>query len=142
VANIILKLAKGILYGKGVHLGTLDGYERLIAAIYGTADRVPVILQPYLYAMYLKGLSSQRFFREPIPFIHASYNTARYFGVDAFSPVFDFYNIEAEALGQSLTWDEQREPAVNSYDFLIKEKKDLNISLIRSLLQPLRRFSE
>ena len=126
MSNVLLKISKGILYGKGIHLGSLDGYERLIAAIYGTPDRVPVILQPYLYAMHLNGLSSQSFFREPVPFIHASYNTAQYFGVDTFSPVFDFYNIEAEALGQSLTWDEQREPAVNSNNFLIKERKDLN----------------
>lgn len=126
MASIILKLTKGILYGKGIKLGALDDYERLIAAIYGKPDRVPVLIQPYLYAMSLNGLSCKRFFCEPVPFIHASWNMARYFGADAFSPVFDFYNIEAEALGQSLAWDEQREPAVNTHDPLIKEKKDLN----------------
>jgi len=125
VANVMWKLTKGILYGKGIKLGSLDGYERLIAAIYGTPDRVPVLLQPYLYAMRLNGLSGRKFFSEPVPFINASYNTVRYFGVDSWSPVFDFYNIEAEALGQRLGWDEQREPFVDTHDPLIKEKKDL-----------------
>ena len=123
--QVIFKLFKGILYAKGIKLGTLDGYERLVAAIFGTPDRVPVLLQPYIYAMHLHGLSSQKFFREPIPFIHASYNTVRYFGVDAWSPVFDFYNIEAEALGQQFIWGVQMEPAVNKGNFLIKEKGDL-----------------
>jgi hypothetical protein len=126
MAHVMWKLTKGILYGKGLRLGALDGYERLIAAIYGTPDRVPVLLQPYLYAMRLNGLSIKRFFSEPIPFIHASCNTVRYFGVDAWSPVFDFYNIEAEALGQNLRWVEDREPTVNTHDPLIKEKRDLD----------------
>jgi len=120
------KLAKGIIYGKGIRLGTLDGYERLIAAIYGTPDRVPVLLQPYLYAMRLNGLSGRKFFSEPGPFINASYNTVKYFGVDSWSPVFDFYNIEAEALGQKLIWSEDKEPFVDTHDPLIKEKKDLS----------------
>ncbi|MDD5711638.1 MAG: uroporphyrinogen decarboxylase family protein [Smithellaceae bacterium] len=123
--HVIFKLAKGLLYAHGLHLGKLDGYERLIASIYGRPDRVSILLQPYLYAMHLHGLSSQEFFRNPDAFIHASYNTVKYFGIDAWSPVFDFYNIEAEALGQSFKWDESREPFVDSSNYLIKDKKDL-----------------
>lgn len=125
MANIMWKLAKGILYGKGLKLGTLDGYERLLAAIYGTPDRVPVLLQPYLYAMHLSGLSGRKFFSEPGPFINASFNAVKYFGVDSWSPVFDFYNIEAEALGQRLIWSDEKEPFVDTHDPLIKDKKDL-----------------
>ncbi len=120
-----LKLAKAISFSKGLRVGTLDGFERLIAGIYGRPDRVPVILQPYIYAMSLHGLSPQRFFREPAPFVHASYNTARYFGADSWTPVFDFYDIEAEALGQEFNWDVQMEPGVNKHNFLIKDRRDL-----------------
>ncbi|MBN1636791.1 MAG: hypothetical protein JW920_09765 [Deltaproteobacteria bacterium] len=123
--NVMLKLLKGIAYSKGVHIGSLDGYERLIASLYGTPDRVPVLIQPYLYAMNLHGLSSEEFFHDPKKFMHASYNMATYFGADSFSPVFDFYNIEAEALGQPYIWQDLDEPSVNKEDFLIKHKKDL-----------------
>jgi uroporphyrinogen decarboxylase len=123
--NVMLKLVKAIMYAKGIHLGALDGFERLIAGIYGKPDRVPVIIQPYIYAMNMNGLSPQKFFREPVPFVHASYNTARYFGADSWSPVFDFYDIEAEALGQEFIWNVQMEPGVNKHNFLIKDKTDL-----------------
>jgi uroporphyrinogen decarboxylase len=120
--HVMLKLAKALLYAKGIHLGELDGYERLIAGIYGRPDCVPVILQPYLYAMHLNGLRSRKFFSEAVPFVHASYNTAMYFGADSWTPVFDFYDIEAEALGQEFIWDVQLEPSVNKHNFLLKEK--------------------
>lgn len=122
---MVAKLTRGFLYSKGVRLGALDGYERLIAGIYGTPDRVPVIVQPYTYAMAMHGLSSQRFFSEPEPFIHASANMARYFGFDFWSPVFDFYNIELEALGQRLIWREGSEPDVDTSHPLVATEEDL-----------------
>ncbi len=123
--HVMLKLAKATLYAKGIRLGALDGFERLIAGLYGRTDSVPVILQPYLYAMRLHGLEPRRFFKEPVPFVHSSYNTATYFGVDSWSPIFDFYDIEAEALGQEFIWDVQLEPSVNKDNFLLKNKSDL-----------------
>ena len=69
--GVVTKLLKGTAYARGVHLGKLDGFERLIAGIYGRPDRVPLILQPYTYAMAMHGLTSDRFFREAAPFINA-----------------------------------------------------------------------
>ncbi len=123
--KVMLKLNKAIAYSRGLRLGGLDGYERLIAGIYGTPDRVPVIAQPYTYAMGMHGLSARTFFSEPKPFIHASSNFARYFGIDFWSPVFDFYNIELEALGQRLIWRDHSEPDVDTSDPLIKGEGDL-----------------
>ena len=111
-----------MLYGYGLKLGGLDGYERLIAGIYGTPDRVPLIVQPYIYAMERAGLPARRFFSEPRAFVHASFNLAKWLGVDSWSPVFDFYNIELEALGQSLIWREKSEPDVDTRDPLIKDR--------------------
>ena len=120
------KLARGVLYAKGLRVGNLDGYERLIAGIYGRPDRVPVLCQPYTYAMGLHGLSASRFFTESRPFVHASYNMAAYFGFDFWSPVFDFYNIELEALGQRMIWRDRSEPDVDSSAPLIREESDLD----------------
>jgi uroporphyrinogen decarboxylase len=122
--GVVGKLLKGMSYAKGARFGSLDGFERLIAAIYGRPDRVPVIVQPYTYAMWLNGLDAG-VFREPEPFINASWNMASYFGVDFWSPVFDFYNIEAEALGQKLIWRESSEPDVDSARPLIAQRSDL-----------------
>jgi uroporphyrinogen-III decarboxylase len=124
--SVTTKLIKGTMYGRGLHLGELDGFERLIAGIYGRPDRVPIILQPYTYAMAMHGLSSKRFFSEPEPFINASRNMAEYFGVDFWSPVFDFYNIELDALGQKLIWRENSEPDVDTRSPLIASKDDLD----------------
>jgi uroporphyrinogen decarboxylase len=110
----VSKTFRGVLYARGLHLGSLDGFERLIAGIFGTPDRVPVIVQPYTYAMAMSGLSARRFFAEPVPFINASCNMASYFGFDFWSPVFDFYNIELDALGQKLIWREGSEPDVDT----------------------------
>jgi len=115
----IRKMFKGVLYARGFRLGRLDGYERLIAGIYGTPDRVPIILQPYVYAMSMHGLSARKFFTEPVTFINASSNTASYFGFDFWSPVFDFYNIELDALGQKLIWRKNSEPDVDTRSPLV-----------------------
>ena len=78
------KLARGLLYAKGLRIGNLGGFERLIAGIYGTPDRVPVLCQPYTYAMAMHGLSAHEFFTQPRTLVHASSNMANYFGFDFF----------------------------------------------------------
>ncbi len=122
--RVMVKLQKGIAYSKGLRLWSLDGYERLIAAIYGTPDRVPLICQPYTYAMGLHHLPSRKFFSESLPFVHASANMARYLGIDSWNPIFDFYNIELEALGQTLIWREGSEPDVDTQHPLIATEDD------------------
>ncbi|MBN2026801.1 MAG: hypothetical protein JW854_08600 [Actinobacteria bacterium] len=123
--KVMMKLNKAIAYSYGLHIGQLDGYERLIAGIYGTPDRLPVITQPYTYAMGMHGLGGKVFFSEPEPFIRSSWNMAAYFGFDFWTPVFDFYNIELEALGQKLIWRDRSEPDVDTSDPLIKGEDDL-----------------
>ncbi len=123
--KVMLKLNKAMAYAYGLRVGRLDGYERLIAGIYGKPDRVPVITQPYTYAMGMHGLSGKVFFSQPEPFIHSSWNMSEYFGFDFWSPVFDFYNIELEALGQKLIWRDRSEPDVDTSDPLIKSEDDL-----------------
>lgn len=123
--KVMAKLNKAMAYACGLHIGKLDGYERLVAGIYGTPDRIPILAQPYTYAMGMHGLSARTFFSEPAPFINASSNFARYFGIDFWSPVFDFYNIELDALGQKLIWRDRSEPDVDTSDPLIKSEDDL-----------------
>ncbi len=123
--RVMKYLFKGIALGRGLKVRNPGGFERLVAAIYGTPDRVPILAQPYTYAMSMHGLEASVFFSKARPFIGASFNFARYFDIDFWSPVFDFYNIEAEALGQRLIWRKHSEPDVDTSQPLIKSEDDL-----------------
>jgi hypothetical protein len=41
--GVMTKLAKGTLYARGVRLGSLDGFERVIAGIYGRLYRTSTV---------------------------------------------------------------------------------------------------
>jgi hypothetical protein len=75
--------------------------------------------------MSQNGLNARQFFSEAKPFINASSNTATYLGVDFWSPVFDFYNIELEAMGGALIWRDGSEPDVDTRRPLIAGEADL-----------------
>lgn len=124
--NATIAIEKDLAPEVSPHVGIPDGHEQFSAALFGMPGRVPVVVQPGLYAMGLHGLSSQRFFREPETFIHASQNLAAYFGFDGWAPVFDANNIEAEALGQPLVWREDMEPWVDRDNLLLRERIDLD----------------
>jgi uroporphyrinogen-III decarboxylase len=124
--NATITLEKNFLPEVTPYSARPDGYTQFPAALFAATDRIPVVVQPGLYAMWLHGLSSQRFFREPDTFIHASQNMVAHFGFDGWAPVFDANNIEAEALGQSLVWREGMEPWVDRDHLLLKERFDLD----------------
>jgi uroporphyrinogen-III decarboxylase len=124
--NATVVLEKAAIPEVSLHVGRPDLYERFSAALFGRPDRTPIVVQPGLYAMALHGLPSRRFFSEPETFIRASHNMAGYFGFDWWSPLFDVFNIEAEALGQTLVWREGMEPWVDTDDPLLRERQDLD----------------
>jgi uroporphyrinogen-III decarboxylase len=103
-----------------------DGYEQFSAALFERPDRVAIVVQPGHYAMALHRFSSQRFFHEPEMFIYASHHMATLSGFDGWSPVFDVFNIEAEALGQALIWRDGMEPWVDRDNPLLRERADLD----------------
>ncbi len=124
--NASITLQKAPVSEMSLYSGRPDGYEQFSAALFGRPDRTPIVVQPGLYAMTLYGLSVRRFFREPETFIHASHKMAAYFGFDWWSPVFNVFNIEAEALGQALVWREDMEPWVDQDNPLLRGRSDLD----------------
>ena len=77
--------------------------------------------------MWLHGLSSQRFFREPGTFIHASQTlTACFAAPTDGAPAFDANNIEAEALGLTAGVAGRHEPWVDRDNLLLRERIDLD----------------
>jgi uroporphyrinogen-III decarboxylase len=124
--NATIALDKELFSEVSLHPGRPDSYERFPAALFGTPERVPVVVQPGLYAMALHRLSSQRFFREPDTFAYASHHMATLCGFDGWLPVFDVFNIEAEALGQALVWRDGMEPWADRDNPLLRERSDLD----------------
>ena len=61
--NASVTLQKAPVSEMSLYSGRPDGYERFSAALFGRHDRVPIVVQPGLYAMALHGLSSRRFFQ-------------------------------------------------------------------------------
>lgn len=124
--NATITIEKDLAPEVSPHVGCLDGYEQFSAALFGRPGRVPVVVQSGLYAMWLHRLTSQRFFREPKTFIYASHHMATLCGFDGWLPVFDVFNIEAEALGQALVWRDGMEPWADRDNPLLRERSDLD----------------
>jgi uroporphyrinogen-III decarboxylase len=123
--NASIALQKTPVSERSLSASRPDGYEQYSAALFERPDRVAIVVQPGLYAMALHRLSSQRFFHEPEMFIYASYHMATLCDFDGWSPVFDVFNIEAEALGQALIWRDGMEPWTDPDNPLLRERGDL-----------------
>lgn len=101
------------------------GFFRLQRAVEGIPDRVPFTSQMHEFAMVWSGISGNKFYTNADVFVSGILKTAKDFDFDIPSLGYDAYNIEAEALGQELTFLEGQAPAANNTLPLISEKKDL-----------------
>jgi hypothetical protein len=75
---------------------------------------VPVYAQISSHAAGLFGESTIRFFRDAGTFLRCELAADLLYGIDGLSIHYDVYNIEAEALGARLIWEEGQIPAVDS----------------------------
>ena len=103
-----------------------EGAALLQQAMIGRADRVPVVAQIGAHTTRLTGRSIREFMSDPDLFIRTHLQVSEYYNLDAPSFFYDLYNIEAEALGQSLVWLEGEFPEIKAGDMLIKEPADLD----------------
>ncbi len=92
----------------------------------GRADRVPVFGQMHEFAAERLGIPRREFFTRPELLVPALLETQRDFGIDVPSITFDVYNIEAEALGQTLVWIDGGMPDVDRKKPLIRDRGDLS----------------
>ena len=92
----------------------------------GESDRVPVLAQIGAHSLRLSGIQVEDFFANPDLFIKTHLSVSEYYKLDTPSFYFDIYNIEAEAMGQSLNWIPGTFPEANNSDMLIKNEKDLD----------------
>lgn len=101
-------------------------FERLEKAATAECDRPPVFAQMHEFAMRQSGLSCKEFYSNPEKYVLHSIATSRDFGIDLpeISAFGDVYNIEAEALGATILFEDDHSPT-KTLEPLITCEKDL-----------------
>lgn len=123
--KLTFKMLKAWLYAQGVSLFTLDNQERLLASGFGRPDRVPVYAQMPEHARRLAGVTASTFYTDARAFAQAITAATAYYDFDVLAPVYDVYNLEAEALGQPLVYPPDDIPCVDVDHPLIEKPADL-----------------
>ena len=90
-----------------------EGLERMKKAQTGVPDRVPVYAQMAHHSAGLAGETTYDFFTNAEIFLCCELFADELYGFDAPTISYDCYNIEAEALGAQLLFNEDEVPEVN-----------------------------
>ena len=102
-----------------------EGSRRLEKAMSGTPDRVPILTQMHEFAMKELGLSAKEFYTTPELLAAGTLEIQERYGIDVPVLDYDVYNIEAEAIGQTVIYSDTYIPDVDRNDPLIKGRGDL-----------------
>ena len=102
-----------------------QGLDRLRTAMSGIPDRVPVFVQMHEFAMKELGLNAREFFAQPDLLVSGYLSVLERYAIDVPTVDYDVYNIEAEAIGQTVIFSEHDMPDVDRSDSLIKSRDDL-----------------
>jgi uroporphyrinogen-III decarboxylase len=105
--------------------GLQEGLGRLQTAMNGIPDRVPVFVQMHEFGMHELGVNAREFFTDPNLLVGGYLSVLEKYEVDVPTIDYDVYNIEAEAIGQSIIFSEHDMPDVDRSDPLIKNDNDL-----------------
>ena len=105
--------------------GFQEGLGRLQTAMNGIPDRVPIFAQMHEFAMQELGVNAREFFNIPDLLVGGYLSVLEKFGIDVPTIDYDVYNIEAEAIGQTVIFSEHDMPDVDRSDPLIKGQDDL-----------------
>jgi uroporphyrinogen-III decarboxylase len=102
-----------------------EGAARYEMAMRGIPDRVPVCAQLHALAMKQLGVSALEFYTHPELIVDGTLTVQERLGIDVPSIYYDVYNIEAEALGQKMFYQEARMPDVDRDAPLLQSEDDL-----------------
>ena len=101
------------------------GLKRFEAAMQGIPDRVPVVTQMHEFAMKELGIAARQFYTTPEILAAGTLEVQEKYGIDVPVLDYDVYNIEAEALGQEITYSDTDMPDVDRTKPLIQNRGDL-----------------
>ena len=128
MANQMLKIVQGLLYGKGLHIGKLSGLGRVFAQMMGKhADRVPFLgAQMHDHSMTIARLPARKYYWDAGLLVATQLAVGRWYGFDSDAVVGDAYNVEVEALGAKMIYSDNAMPTVDRKYPLIKSPGDLD----------------
>ena len=101
------------------------GFQCLDEAMTSGSRTVPFIAQMHEFAMASTGTRGDLFYSDADAFVRGTCETARAYGFDTPSFIWDAYNVEAEALGVKLVLFEDMAPALDNVEPLIRNESDL-----------------
>ena len=96
-----------------------QGTARIAEGSKGIADTIPVYAQISNHSAGLVGESTVNFFRDAETFLRCELTADLFYEIDAPTIHYDVYNIESEALGAALVWDEMQIPSVDPHRALL-----------------------
>ncbi len=104
------------------------GAERLTQAFTKgeTPDRVPVYAQHHEFSLQRFGLTCREFYQDPELMVYAQLETCADLDLDIPTVDWDCYNVEAEAIGQVIVFEEHSMPDVDRDQPLIAEQRDID----------------
>ena len=128
MANTILEMLHGVLYGKGLRFGELSPDGRIIATMIGKhADRIPFMgPQIHDHAMAIAKVPAYKYYWDAELLVDVQIAVDRWYGFDSYTIVPDVYNFEVEALGAKMIYSDNAMPTVDTRDLLIKKPADLD----------------
>ena len=99
--------------------------ERVAKVFGGEADTVPILAQINEHVVTLCGGDMREAYTDAKKLVEMNLAVFEYYRLDMPGFYYDLYNIEAEALGQRLTWESDRMPDIDRRTPLIREPADL-----------------
>ena len=87
-----------------------EARKRLKQALTGKSDCVPVYAQISSHAARLAGQSTRKFYTDAETFLTCQLLADELYQIDSVTNTYDIYNLEAEALGATLVWNEGEAP--------------------------------
>ena len=100
--------------------------ERIARIFRGEAQAVPILAQINEHVVKLCGGDMREAYTNAEKFVEMNLAVFEYYQLDMPGFYYDIYNIEAEALGQRLTWESDRMPDIDRRNPLIREHSDLD----------------
>ena len=97
---------------------------RLKQAMGGRADCVPVTAQISHHAARLAGESTREFYTDAATFLASQLHATERYQLDSLTTHYDFYNIEAEALGAAMIWNDNESPEADPTNRLLTSVDD------------------
>jgi uroporphyrinogen-III decarboxylase len=128
MANPMLDIVRGLIYGNILPVGKLSPSARVFATLMGKRGDIVPFLAPQIHdhAMTVAKVPARKYYFDAELLVNAELAVERWYGFDAPMITADNYNFELEALGAKMVYSDYGMPTVDTNQPLIKERADLD----------------